>query len=57
MDILKLAPEKDKLNGQSLRFAGIYGQNSINYVLVDLACMLTGVTVVPIYDTLGEEAT
>lgn len=39
------------------KFCGFYAQNSVNYVLCDLACILYGITVVPIYDTLGETAT
>lgn len=26
-------------------------------MIVDMACILMGITIVPIYDTLGEEAT
>lgn len=54
---LNLVPVKDTLNNTQVRFAGIYSQNSVNYILVDLACAFYGITVIPIYDTLGEEAT
>lgn len=40
----------------NLRFAGIYSVNSVNYLLADFACLLMGISIVPIYDTLGDQA-
>lgn len=51
----QLAPVREQ--DGILRFAGFYAQNSLNYLLANLACLMAGVTIVPIYDTLGEEAT
>lgn len=40
-----------------MKFIGIYAKTSLNFHLVDIACTLYGITIIPIYDTLGEEAT
>jgi long-chain acyl-CoA synthetase len=34
----------------------IYGPNTINWLLTDIACIMYNICSVPIYDTLGEEA-
>jgi len=39
-----------------VKFVGIYAGNSIEWALIDIACAYYGFTTVPIYDTLGEEA-
>jgi long-chain acyl-CoA synthetase len=39
-----------------MKFIGIQGPNSREWVLADIACMLYGYTSMPVYDTLGEEA-
>jgi long-chain acyl-CoA synthetase len=39
-----------------MKFIGIYGPNTREWVLTDVACMLYGYTAMPVYDTLGEEA-
>lgn len=36
---------------------GLYGPNSRNWVTTDLACAFTALTSVPLYDTLGPDAT
>lgn len=36
---------------------GLYGPNSRNWVVTDLACSRTALTAVPLYDTLGPEST
>ena len=41
----------------SLKFVGVYSKNSPEWIILDAACCLYGLTTVPIYDTLGEEAT
>eukprot|EP01017_Pseudomicrothorax_dubius_P029894 TRINITY_DN3671_c0_g3_i1.p1 TRINITY_DN3671_c0_g3~~TRINITY_DN3671_c0_g3_i1.p1 ORF type:complete len:675 (-),score=177.18 TRINITY_DN3671_c0_g3_i1:69-2093(-) len=40
----------------ALQFVGIYSKNRREWILIDQASVLFGVTVVPIYDTLGPEA-
>lgn len=54
---LGLVPEISEFEDYTLRFVGIYSQNSIEWALIDIASALYGFTTVPIYDTLGEEAT
>jgi long-chain acyl-CoA synthetase len=54
---LRLVPEINEWNNMTLKFAGLYSKNTLEYLLFDVACTMYGVTVVPIYDTLGEEAT
>jgi long-subunit acyl-CoA synthetase (AMP-forming) len=39
------------------RLVDVYSGNSVPYVQLDIACALYGFTTVPIYETLGEEAT
>lgn len=36
---------------------GLYGPNSRNWIITDLACVYTALTSVPLYDTLGPDAT
>lgn len=54
---MDLVDEINEWNDYSLRFVGIYSKNTVNYLISDVACVCYGLTVVPIYDTLGEEAT
>ena len=51
-----VAPIKEWRNMPFL-FAGVYSKNSLEYILFDIGCAMYGVTLVPIYDTLGEDAT
>ncbi|XP_018654615.1 long-chain-fatty-acid--CoA ligase, partial [Schistosoma mansoni] len=37
-------------------FVGISSKNSPQWIMVELACTFSGYTIVPLYDTLGEEA-
>ncbi len=41
----------------SLKIFGIYSISSQFFLMADLAAIIYGFTTVPIYDTLGEEAT
>ena len=41
----------------SLKFVGIWAKNSLEYVVQDFACIFYGITSIPVYDTLGQEAT
>lgn len=53
---LNLAEEKAQFRDYKMKFIGIYGPNTREWVLTDIACMLFGYTAMPVYDTLGEEA-
>ena len=44
-------------NGFEMKMIAIYSKNSVNYLISDMAMAMQGITCVPIYDTLGEEAT
>lgn len=54
---LDLLSEEHTWNNHTMNFIGIYAKNSLNFLLVDMACTLYGITIIPIYDTLGEQAT
>lgn len=41
----------------SFRFLGLYSKNREEWVVTDIACMISAVTSVPLYDTLGKEST
>jgi len=56
MITLDLAPKIDEWKDYSLSMVAIYSKNSPDYIILDAACCLYGITSVPIYDTLGEEA-
>lgn len=43
----------EKLHGMKL--IGIYSKNRYEWMVSDIACMLYGLTLVPLYDTLGIE--
>jgi long-chain acyl-CoA synthetase len=40
----------------ALRFIGIFSKNREEWAITDFACMISGITSVPLYDTLGQEA-
>jgi len=50
-----LSPPTDTEEGQ-FRFLSIYSKNREEWVITDFACILSGITVVTLYDTLGKEA-
>lgn len=54
---LDLLGENKEWNNLALKFVGIYSKNSVRYCTIDIACGMYGLTSIPIYDTLGEEAT
>ena len=54
---LNLVENINEWNNMDLKFIGIYSKNCINYFLTDIGCCLYGITIVPVYDTLGEEST
>lgn len=53
---LGLTPERAQFRNYKLKFLAIYANNSREWILTDIANALYGVTTIPIYDTLGEEA-
>ena len=57
MYALDLVPEIREYKDYNLRMVAIYSKNSPEWITIDAACIFYGVTSVPIYDTLGEEAT
>lgn len=54
---LNLIENINEWNNYELKFIGIYSKNSLNYFLTDIGCCIYNITTIPIYDTLGEEAT
>lgn len=54
---LDLVPWKQEFRNYKLRFLGVYAKNSYNYLIQDFGCIMHNIVSVPIYDTLGEEAT
>lgn len=53
---LGLTPTKSQFRNYNLKFLAIYANNSREWIIADIANALYGVTTIPIYDTLGEEA-
>lgn len=53
---MKLAPTRSEYKDYNLNMVAVYAKNIVEYVILDAACSLYGITTVPIYDTLGEEA-
>lgn len=54
---LNLYNVNNEWEGKEMRMAAVYSKNTVNYLLIDIAMTMQGITNVPIYDTLGEEAT
>ncbi|KAL4469391.1 hypothetical protein ABPG74_004644 [Tetrahymena malaccensis] len=52
---LNLAFKTNEYKNIDLSLIGIYSKNRVEWNTVDMACALYGVTVVPLYDTLGYE--
>ena len=53
---LGLINEICEWNDMNFKFMGMYGKNTLNYFLSDIALCIYGITIIPLYDTLGEEA-
>jgi long-chain acyl-CoA synthetase len=51
----KLCPQIKKPEG-TLRTLALYAKNREEWVVTDLGCLLTNITVVTLYDTLGKES-
>jgi long-chain acyl-CoA synthetase len=53
---LELAPKHKEYHDLELAFVGVISKNREEFTILDLACCLYGIVLVPIYDTLGDEA-
>lgn len=51
-----LGGERAQFKDYDLKFVGVFSKNIREWVLLDIASALYGFTLVPIYDTLGEQA-
>ena len=38
---------------EKMKFIGIYSKNRWEWLVADIACILYGLTIIPLYDTLG----
>ena len=47
----------EEWEGRKMKFAAVYSKNNTQYLVMDIAMTMQGITTVPIYDTLGEDAT
>lgn len=47
----------EEWEGRHMKLVSVYSKNSVQYLVMDIAMTMQGITTVPIYDTLGEEAT
>lgn len=54
---MELVEKVNEWNNYELQMIGIYSANTLNYLFCDIACIFYGLTIIPIYDTLGEDAT
>lgn len=54
---MELTEVNNEWNGFEMKMIGVYSKNSITYYISDIAMTMQGITSVPVYDTLGEEAT
>lgn len=41
--------------GEPYKFVGIFSRNRPEWTILDIACLLHGITTIPLYDTLGDE--
>ena len=57
MNSLNLAKTTNEFKDFHMKMVAIYSGNNKEFILLDIACSLFNYTTVPIYDTLGEEAT
>lgn len=51
----KLAPKVTNEDG-TFRFISLYAKNREEWVVTDMACILSGLTSVTLYDTLGKDS-
>jgi len=57
MKKLELAKLVNEWKDYNLKMVAIYSGNNKEWIILDMACALFNYCTVPIYDTLGEEAT
>jgi long-chain acyl-CoA synthetase len=50
-----LCPKNENEEG-IFRFLALYAKNRDEWVVTDFGCMISGITVVTLYDTLGQES-
>ena len=48
---------REKFDDGEFRFVAIYSKNREEWTISDFGALLTGITVVTLYDTLGEDST
>jgi long-chain acyl-CoA synthetase len=53
---MNLVDESRDWKNINFKFIGMYSINTVNYIISDIANCIYGNTIVPLYDTLGEEA-
>ena len=53
---LDFCPKIQEYRDYELQVVGVMSKNTVDYLINEIACVLYGITIVPIYDTLGEEA-
>ena len=56
LNVLNLCPEMKFDNENPFRFLGIYSRNKKEWILSYLGAMRDSITIVTIYDTLGDRA-
>ena len=56
LEELELCPQVTSNNNEVFKFLGIYSRNNEQWVISELGCHANSVTVVTIYDTLGDNA-
>ena len=54
---MNIIQEVSEWRDYKLKIVGIYSHSSQYFLMIDLTAIIYGLTTVPIYDTLGEEAT
>lgn len=48
-------PGEQDYNGKLLKTVGIFSKNRLEWILTDIACWMSSITNIPLYDTLGED--
>jgi long-subunit acyl-CoA synthetase (AMP-forming) len=43
-------------DGIDFNFLGIFGKNSEQWATIDLACLRSAITIIPFFDSLGQDA-
>mgnify|MGYP000872322690 CR=1 FL=1 len=56
IEALKLAPTIKEYKNMAMKFVGVYSKNREEYTTLFVTCALFGLTMIPIYDTLGPDS-